>query len=93
MTTEPKLYGDDDLVRRAMAAYFRHGGDIVDQPSRSDSSPVEFDGKDYVVLVNTYHILAVYRLRNDGMLKGLRRWPAALNRAFGLDVDEDEGAA
>ena len=33
----------------------------------------------YVVLRNVNGILSVYRVRNDGKLKGLRRWPAALN--------------
>lgn len=65
-----------DEVRRAMAAYFRSGE--TDQPSR-DSAMYEMDGKRYVRLSNTRGTLAVYRVRNDGMLKRLRRWPSALD--------------
>jgi hypothetical protein len=39
-------------------------------------------GKRYVVLRNTKGVLAVYRVRNDGILKGLRRWPAALEEGW-----------
>jgi hypothetical protein len=66
---------DDDLTRRAFAAYFRGGG--TDQPANT-SGVVEHDGRLYVVLLNTRGTLAVYRVRPDGVLKGLRRWPAAL---------------
>jgi hypothetical protein len=66
---------DDRLVSRAFAAYFRAGG--IDQPANY-SGVVIHDGKRYVILVNANTILAVYRVRNDGMLKRLRRWPAAL---------------
>lgn len=60
-----------DVTRRAFAAYFRSGG--IDQPAKS-SGVVEHNGKAYVVLENVNGILAVYRVRNDGMLKRLRRW-------------------
>jgi hypothetical protein len=68
----------DDLTRRAYTAYFRSGG--TDQPGGSESGPTELDGKQYVVLRNSNGVLAVYRVRNDGMLKRLRRWPADLER-------------
>lgn len=67
---------DDDLNRRAWAAYFRTGGG-TDQP-RIDSRVVELDGKRYVLLHNVNDILAVYRVRNDGMLRRMRRWPSEL---------------
>ncbi|MGU3501882.1 hypothetical protein [Mycobacterium sp. C31M] len=65
----------DDLTRRAFAAYFRSGG--TDQPTRG-SGVVERDGKLYVVLGSARGILAVYRVRNDGMLRRMRRWPSDL---------------
>src|SRR6185437_15157903 len=68
---------DDDVTRRAFAAYFR-SPDSRDQPS-GESGVREHDGKSYVVLFNVNGTLAVYRIRNDGMLKRLRRWPEALN--------------
>jgi hypothetical protein len=67
---------EDDLTRRAFAAYFREGG--FDQPA-GDSGVVEHEGKEYVELHNTNGTLAVYRVRNDGKLKRLRRWPEALD--------------
>jgi hypothetical protein len=65
----------EELTRPAFAAYFRSGG--FDQPS-SDSGVAEVDGRTYVVLHNVRGILAVYRVRGDGALKRLRRWPAEL---------------
>jgi len=64
-----------DPVLRAFAAYFRAGN--IDQPANT-SGIVEHDGKQYVVLENVNGILAVYRIRPDGQLKRLRRWPSAL---------------
>jgi hypothetical protein len=68
----------DDLTSRAFAAYFRSESGIVDQPA-NDSGPAEWAGKQYVVLRNVNGVLAVYRVRNSGALKRLRRWPSALN--------------
>lgn len=65
----------DELTKRAFAAYFRAGGD--DQPSNA-SGLVELGGKRYVVLRSGASILAVYRVRNDGILKRMVRWPAQL---------------
>jgi hypothetical protein len=65
---------EQDVTRRALAAYFRSGG--IDQPA--NSGVIEYNGKAYVVLENFNGILAVYRIRNDGMLKRLRRWPTDL---------------
>jgi hypothetical protein len=64
-----------------MAAYFRSNkGPIVDQPSSNDSGVTSVESKKYVVLRNARGVLAVYRVRNDGMLKGLKRWPAELEK-------------
>lgn len=65
----------DELTRRAFAAYFRTGG--TGQPGKA-SGVVERDGKRYVVLQNARGVLAVYRVRNDGMLRRMRRWPLGL---------------
>lgn len=64
---------DEKLVLRAMSAYFKHDGYM--QPSRSDTRVETIKGLRYVVLANAGNILAVYRVRNDGKLKGLKRWP------------------
>ena len=63
---------DTELERRALAAYFRNGG--TDQPL-GGADVVEHEGKRYVVLSNLKGTLAVYRVRNNGMLKGMRRPP------------------
>jgi hypothetical protein len=71
----------DEMIGRAFRAYFMtaaRAGYSADQPSASDSCVEHHDDKSYVVLRNGYSVLAVYRVRNDGMLKRLRRWPANL---------------
>jgi len=64
----------DDLAMttRAMAAWFRSGVSI--QPANT-SGVREYGGKKYVVLENINGILAVYRIKVDGFLKRLKRWP------------------
>ena len=61
-----------DYLTRAFAAYFRSGE--REQPSNS-SSLVEHMGLRYVVLENENGVLAVYRIRNDGILRRMKRWP------------------
>ena len=84
---------DQELTARAIRAYYvaarkeleQHGipadmdETIVGSPS-NDSSVHELDDKYYVILRNATGILAVYRVRNDGMLKRLKRWPEDLDR-------------
>ncbi|KUI17370.1 hypothetical protein AU192_01260 [Mycobacterium lehmannii] len=65
----------DELTRRAFAAYFRTGG--TEQPARS-GGVVERDGLLYVVLRHSRGLLGVYRVRNNGMLRRMRRSPADL---------------
>jgi hypothetical protein len=71
-----------DLERRAFAAYFRtaaRDGGIVDQPS-SPEVWRDDTGRQYVVLPGGRGPgpCADYRVRNDGMLKRLKRWPSNL---------------
>jgi hypothetical protein len=66
----------EELTTRALAAWFKSGTD--EQPYNS-SGVRTVRGKDYVVLRYERGVLAVYRVRTDGKLKGLKRWPAALN--------------
>ena len=70
-----------DPIRRAHVAYAAacaRDGIIADQPH--DSSTMEsLDGLDYVVLRSEFGaIIAVYRVDRQGVLKRLKRWPAAL---------------
>jgi len=67
---------EDEYVRRAIAAFFRSGGPSVNMPMPANTSSVqEHGGKFYVELHNVNGTLAVYRIRNDGMLKRMKRWP------------------
>lgn len=83
MTTTPEPMSDDGtLIPRAMAAYYRAaarepGPGEPPIPGR-DSYVIDHGGKAYVVLTNVNGLLAVYRVRTDGMLKRLRRWPVAI---------------
>ena len=52
----------NDLQQRAIRAYFRRFGPNAMQPS-AFSDVHRLDGKDYVVLSNTFGSLAVYRLK------------------------------
>jgi hypothetical protein len=64
---------DEEYVRRAMAAFLRT--DTGAPFPASTSSVQEHDGKFYVELHNVNGTLAVYRIRNDGILKRMKRWP------------------
>jgi len=78
------MAGEQELLARALRAYFiaGRGNGSVDSPSLYDSEVTEYgpksDRKLYAVLRNVKGVLAVYRVRNDGMLKRLKRWPAEL---------------
>lgn len=76
-----------EFLKRAMAAYFRAGEG--QQPSSSDSGLMVHDGHQYVVLRNITGTLAAYRVRNDGMLKRLKRWPGALDFESAVDKGAD----
>jgi len=70
---------DPAIVRRALAAWY--STDETEAPGHPDpaaSHHVRLHGHEYVVLRDGYSLLAVYRLRNDGKLKRLRRWPGEL---------------
>jgi hypothetical protein len=71
---------NEPLINRAFAAHFRacaRMGAIADQPANT-SYLCEFQGKEYVVLENVRGVMRVYRVRTDGILKELRRWPKGI---------------
>jgi hypothetical protein len=75
--TKKKRPNPDDLLRRAFRAWFS-GNDYPDQPR--NTSAVERHGSHlYVVLRGgrgpSDEPMAVYRVKNDGVLRRLRRWP------------------
>ena len=74
---------DEGLIRRAHAAVAREAvrlGGALMQPGGSEV--VEVNGRRYVVLTNVRGIIAVYRVRPDGILKGMKRWPKELDQMF-----------
>jgi hypothetical protein len=78
---------DRKLLNRALAAYFRSNPNdtLATDAVYMDSKPETFGGHKYVVIRGrqgkgaSVETFAVYRVRNDGMLRRLRRYPAALN--------------
>lgn len=62
----------EDFIRRAYSAYFREKGND-EQPILRDSALTVCDELSFVVLRNDRDVKAVYRIRNDGQLKRLRR--------------------
>jgi hypothetical protein len=73
--------GDEQLTRRANAAFYRSPATPDQAPDRAGVR--EHEGKRCVVLSARRQVLAVYRVRDDGMLKGLKRWPRELETALG----------
>lgn len=67
---------DPAIVRRAIGAWYRSGEEII--PNNHSYVASDSHGREYAVLINVNGPLAVYRLRNDGRLKRLRRWPSEI---------------
>lgn len=77
---------DADYVPRALAAWYRGSRDDHARlyPSESACQQVTLpDGKSYVVMANTYQVLGVYRIRPQGVLRLMKRWPKAVEAAAG----------
>jgi hypothetical protein len=71
---------EDALKWRALGAYIKYARPGQMHPSFDDTKAavVEVGGKLYVVLTSGQTQLAVFRVRNDGMLKRLARAPREL---------------
>lgn len=72
---------EQDLIRRAIAAYYRAADIGLGQVMHPSAQVVEIDGLTYVHLTNVNGTLAVYRVRTVNgvaVLKGLKRFPKAL---------------
>ena len=67
-----------DLLRRAFAAHLRKSSEGAPMQPSKNSDVRTVAGKTYVVLRNVGGVMQVYRVRNDGRLKGLKRWPSDL---------------
>ena len=76
---------EQELMARALRAYWmaarkdeKETGTSWPIPSERLGGVEEIGGKSYATLQNADGILAVYRVRNDGVLKSLKRWPKEL---------------
>jgi hypothetical protein len=72
------MIDDIDLIRRARAAYYRGGNMATLSSDSSDADVKRHRNKWYVLLGLVGDNPIVYRVRNDGMLKRLKRWPIEL---------------
>jgi hypothetical protein len=86
------MMATDDRMARAMAAWFRGSrtGVTPQYPHRERSMEVTVHGKDYVVLGNGCGVLGVYRVRPNGALKLLRRWPKDVETAAGWPREKSD---
>lgn len=83
------LTGEDELYHRAVRAYYlnaRRHNYVPQQPAAARSGLETLEDKDYMVLRNHERMLAVYRVRKDGIMKLLRRPPKALLNGEAADV-------
>lgn len=72
---------NEDLTRRAIAAFYRYGGGNPG-PNPADSGLEAHEGLAYVVLRNATKMIGVYRVLPGGALKRLtmKRLPATLKK-------------
>jgi hypothetical protein len=68
------------ILERAWRAYQSTDSAAAEQPVDHCSSERVLGGLRYVVLRNNRRTLAVYRVRNSGLLRRMKRWPLALGR-------------
>jgi hypothetical protein len=66
---------EPQLLRRAYVAWYKSGGTAPP----TTSYVTTHKGLSYVVVQNAGRIV-VYRIKNDGMLRALRRWPHQVER-------------
>jgi hypothetical protein len=67
----------DLFTRRALGAYMHASGAIARALLAMSGEDTDAAGRRYVVLRDGgIDICAVYRVRNDGKLRRLKRWPA-----------------
>jgi hypothetical protein len=68
---------NDLFTRRALGAYAHSSGAPGNALLAMSGADTDTKGRRYVVLRDgSIDICAVYRVRNDGRLKRLKRWPA-----------------
>jgi len=75
----------EEYVQRALAAWYggSRPGHLRAYASEVRSTHVTVGGLGYVVVANVYGPLGVYRIRPNGFLRLLKRWPKAVEAAAG----------
>ena len=71
---------DQRILQRAFAAYLKIDGTAAEQPIEHRSGELICEGLRYVVLRNARRVLAVYRVKNNGALRRMKRWPLELGQ-------------
>lgn len=84
MSSDCRMLGEDKVNYgpRALAAYFKTEH-MTDQPGSCDLW--EYQGKKYVVLAGgrgDAGFVAMYRIKGDGILRRLKRFPACIVEAY-----------
>jgi hypothetical protein len=75
-----------DWIQRALAAWYRGSstGHTRQYPAEGMTEHVTLpNGKEYVVVANSYQVLGVYRIRPSGFLRLMKKWPKAVEHAAG----------
>lgn len=67
---------------RALSAYWKSAKDGEQLAQPCTPALYLINGRHYVVLANNSQILAVYRIKNDDVLRRLKRYPACLKAAI-----------
>lgn len=75
-----------DIETKAVDAYFQRSGEHAPAPS-ADPTTINEGGQDYVVLENTYGLLAVYEIVDGDTLK----WSDYLPEGYSEDDDQRNG--
>ncbi|MBA2485856.1 MAG: hypothetical protein H0V35_07120 [Nitrospira sp.] len=80
-TLKPEVFDEREYLGRAFSAYYKGASteDAAIQPGQGASTLETVANRTYVVLRNTHGTLAVYRIRNEGILKRLRKWPKEID--------------
>jgi hypothetical protein len=76
----------EDWLSRALAAWHRGSQSGQQRLYPADGMSVHValpNGKEYVVIANSYHVLGVYRIRPSGFLRRMKKWPKAVEVAAG----------
>lgn len=66
------------FLSRAWRAYLATNGADAEQPSIPHSGEWELNGLRYVVLSSEQRVIAVYRIKQNGALRRMKRCPAGL---------------